>query len=98
MLGIFEKPPGGSLAKGWESAETAASEVGTSMKRSRNTGLPPPHTPRFSAVKEKRRAFSHVFTLSLYRNHATLYRYICISAVHVEVKHRQQILGQTRMA
>ena len=29
QITIFRKPPGGSLAKAWVSAETAASEVGT---------------------------------------------------------------------
>ena len=36
---IFRKPPGGSLAKAWVSAETAASEVGT--WRETKPGYPP---------------------------------------------------------
>ena len=45
-LGPFQ-PPGGSLAKAWVSAETAASEVGPGGKRSRDTPpTPPPHPPR----------------------------------------------------
>ena len=36
---FFRKPPGGSLAKAWVSAETAASEVGT--WRETKPGYPP---------------------------------------------------------
>ena len=39
-----EKSPGGGLAKGWESAETAAADVGA--WREAGTGPPPP-PPRF---------------------------------------------------
>ena len=57
-----EKSPGRGLAKGWESAETAAADVGSEGK---GTGYPrspppPPPTPRVSG-KEKGR----VFTLSV---------------------------------
>ena len=38
-LRFFRKPPGGSLAKAWVSAETAASEVGT--WRETKPGYPP---------------------------------------------------------
>ena len=48
QITIFRKPSGGSLAKAWVSAETAASEVGPGGKRSRDT------PPRFGAVREKR--------------------------------------------
>ena len=46
-LRFFRKPPGGSLAKAWVSAETAALEVGT--WRETKPGYPPyppPPTPR----------------------------------------------------
>ena len=46
-LRFFRKPPCGSLAKAWVSAETAASEVGT--WRETKPGYPPtpsPHPPR----------------------------------------------------
>ena len=62
QITIFRKPPGGSLAKAWVSAETAASEVGTC--RETKPGYPPypppPPTPppRFGAVREKGRGFS----------------------------------------
>ena len=39
QITIFRKPPGGSLAKAWVSAETAASEVGT--WRETKPGYPP---------------------------------------------------------
>ena len=61
-LRFFRKPPGGSLAKAWVSAETAASEVGT--WRETKPGYPPypppppPTPPRFGAVREKGRGFS----------------------------------------
>ena len=61
-LRSFRKPPGGSLAKAWVSAETAASEVGT--WRETKPGYPPyppppPNPPpRFGAVREKGRGFS----------------------------------------
>ena len=42
-LRFFRKPPGGSLAKAWVSAETAASEVGT--WRETKPGYPPPTPP-----------------------------------------------------
>ena len=63
QITIFRKPPGGSLAKAWVSAETAASEVGT--WRETKPGYPPPH---FGAVREKGRGF---FTLSAFGNHPT---------------------------
>ena len=48
QITIFRKPPGGSLAKAWVSAETAASEVGT--WRETKPGYPPyPPPPRFGA-------------------------------------------------
>ena len=50
-LRFFRKPPGGSLAKAWVSAETAASEVGT--WRETKPGYPPYPPPR-----EKGRGFS----------------------------------------
>ena len=57
QITIFRKPPGGSLAKAWVSAETAASEVGT--WRETKPGYPPPQPPpRFGAVREKGRGFS----------------------------------------
>ena len=58
-LRFFRKPPGGSLAKAWVSAETAASKVGT--WRETKPGYPPyppPPSPRFGAVREKGRGFS----------------------------------------
>ena len=54
-LRFVRKPPGGSLAKAWVSAETAASEVGT-WRETKPGYLPPP--PRFGAVREKGRGFS----------------------------------------
>ena len=42
-LRFFRKPPGGSLAKAWVSAETAASEVGT--WRETKPGYPPNPPP-----------------------------------------------------
>ena len=55
---IFRKPPGGSLAKAWVSAETAALEGGT--WRETKPGYPPyppppPPPPHFGAVREKGR-------------------------------------------
>ena len=50
-LGVFrhsEKSPGGGLAKGWESAETAAADVGA--WREAGTGYPP-HPPRSADPK-----------------------------------------------
>ena len=55
-LRFFRKPPGGSLAKAWVSAETAASEVGT--WRETKPGYPPYPLPRCGAVREKGRGFS----------------------------------------
>ena len=43
QIRIFRKPPGGSLAKAWVSAETAASEGGT--WRETKPGYPPPPLP-----------------------------------------------------
>ena len=54
-LRFFRKPPGGSLAKAWVSAETAALEVGT--WRETKPGHPHPF-PHFGAVREKGRGFS----------------------------------------
>ena len=48
-LRFFRKPPGGSLAKAWVSAETAASEVGTWRETKPGyppTPPPPPPPPR----------------------------------------------------
>ena len=57
QITIFRKPPGGSLAKAWVSAETSASEVGT--WRETKPGYPYPHPPpHFGAVREKGRGFS----------------------------------------
>ena len=53
-LRFFRKPPGGSLAKAWVSAETAALEVGT--WRETKPGYPP-YPPQ------------RVFTLSAFGNH-----------------------------
>ena len=47
-LRFFRKPPGGSLAKAWVSAETAALEVGTWRETK----------PGYRAVREKGRGFS----------------------------------------
>ena len=49
QITIFRKPPGGSLAKAWVSAETAASEVGT--WRETKPGYPPypPPPPPFAS-------------------------------------------------
>ena len=57
-LRFFRKPPGGSQAKAWVSAETAALEVGT--WRETKPGYPPypPPPPHFGAVREKGRGFS----------------------------------------
>ena len=59
-LRFFRKPPGGSLAKAWVSAETAASEVGTwrETKPGYPPYPPPPPPPHFGAVREKGRGFS----------------------------------------
>ena len=73
-LRFFRKPPGGSLAKAWVSAETAASEVGT--WRETKPGYPPyppppppPHPPPpFWGCKGERK---RVFTLSAFGNHPT---------------------------
>ena len=68
-LRFFRKPPVGSLAKAWVSAETAASEVGTwrETKPGYPPYPPPPTPPHFGAVREKGR----VFTLSAFGNHPT---------------------------
>ena len=67
QITIFRKPPGGSLAKAWVSAETAASEVGT--WRETKPGYPPyPHPPAFWGCKGERK---RVFTLSAFGNHPT---------------------------
>ena len=60
QITIFRKPPGGSLAKAWVSAETAASEVGTwrETKPGYPPYPPPPPSPCFGAVREKGRGFS----------------------------------------
>ena len=58
-LRFFRKPPGGSLAKAWVSAETAASEVGT--WRETKPGYPPYPPPH--------RVLG--FTLSAFGNHPT---------------------------
>ena len=57
QLRFFRKPPGGSLAKAWVSAETAASEVGT--WRETKPGYPPyPPPPAFWGCKgEKEEGF-----------------------------------------
>ena len=57
------KPPGGSLAKAWVSAETAASEVGT--WRETKPGYPPyPPPPHLTLhFGEKGRGFSHPLRL-----------------------------------
>ena len=70
-LRFFRKPPGGSLAKAWVSAETAASEVGT--WRETRPGYPPyppppPTPPAFWGCKGER---EWVFTLSAFGNHPT---------------------------
>ena len=67
-LRFFRKPPGGSLAKAWVSAETAASEVGT--WRETKPGYPPypPPTPPPRVCKGERK---RVFTLSAFGNHPT---------------------------
>ena len=68
-LRFFRKPPGGSLAKAWVSAETAASEVGT--WRETKPGYPPyppPNPPAFWGCKGERK---RVFTLSAFGNHPT---------------------------
>ena len=56
-LGLFRKPPGGSLAKAWVSAETAASEVGTwrETKPGYPPYPPPPPPLRFGAVRDPTR-------------------------------------------
>ena len=67
QITIFRKPPGGSLAKAWVSAETAASEVGT--WRETKPGYPPyPTPPRVLGCKGERK---RVFTLSAFGNHPT---------------------------
>ena len=67
----FRKPPGGSLAKAWVSAETAASEVGT-WREAGIPPLPPPPPPypppAFWGCKGERK---RVFTLSAFGNHPT---------------------------
>ena len=72
-LRFFRKPPGGSLAKAWVSAETAASKVGT--WRETKPGYPPyppPPAPPFPLAfwgcKGERK---RVFTLSAFGNHPT---------------------------
>ena len=65
-LRFFRKPPGGSLAKAWVSAETAASEVGT--WRETKPGYPPYPPPPFWGCKGERK---RVFTLSAFGNHPT---------------------------
>ena len=72
-LRFFRKPPGGSLAKAWVSAETAASEVGT--WRETKPGYPPtppppppPPPPAFWGCKGE---WKRVFTLSAFGNHPT---------------------------
>ena len=55
QITIFRKPPGGSLAKAWVSAETAASEVGT--WRETKPGYPP-YPPAPPRVLGKGRGFS----------------------------------------
>ena len=71
-LRFFGKPPGGSLAKAWVSAETAASEVGTwrETKPGYPPYPPPPHPPppAFWGCKGERK---RVFTLSAFGNHPT---------------------------
>ena len=71
-LRFFRKPPGGSLAKAWVSAETAASEVGTwrETKPGYPRYPPPPPTPppAFWGCKGERK---RVFTLSAFGNHPT---------------------------
>ena len=62
-LRFFRKPPGGSLAKAWVSAETAASEVGT--WRETKPGYPPYPPPPFWGERKR------VFTLSAFGNHPT---------------------------
>ena len=71
QITIFCKPPGGSLAKAWVSAETAASEVGT--WRETKPGYPPyppppPTPPAFWGCEGERK---RVFTLSAFGNHPT---------------------------
>ena len=72
QITIFRKPPAGSLAKAWVSAETAASEVGT--WRETKPGYPPypppppPPPPTFWGCKGERK---RVFTLSAFGNHPT---------------------------
>ena len=66
---IFSQIPGGSLAKAWVSAETAASAVGT--WRETKPGYPPyppppPPPPRVLGGERKR-----VFTFSAFGNHPT---------------------------
>ena len=71
QITIFRKPPGGSLAKAWVSAETAASEVG--IWRETKPGYPPyppppVPPPAFWGCKGERK---RVFTLSAFGNHPT---------------------------
>ena len=63
-LRFFRKPPVGSLAKAWVSAETAASEVGT--WRETKPGYPPypPPPHRFGAERKRK-------TLFAFGNHPT---------------------------
>ena len=50
------EPPGGRQAKGWETAETAAAEVGA--WREAGTGYPPtPPPPAFLSCKRKKEGF-----------------------------------------
>ena len=63
-LRFFRKLVGGSLAKAWVSAETAAAEVGT--WRETKPGYPPyPPPPHFLGERKR------VFTLSAFGNHPT---------------------------
>ena len=50
QIPIRRKPPGGSLAKAWVSAETAASEVGT-WRETKPGYPPPPPTPSNTPFK-----------------------------------------------
>ena len=68
-LRFFRKPPGGSLAKAWVSAETEALEVGTwrETKPGYPPYPPPPQPPPWGCKGERKR----VFTLSAFGNHPT---------------------------
>ena len=57
QITIFCKPPGGSLAKAWVSAETAALKVGTWRETKPGYPPPPPPPPHFGG-REKGRGFS----------------------------------------